>query len=166
MVSISLFIAIWNRWQCVICRLVYNKGPYEYKKLSWYWIIWTKNRGHQIKINTVQLLSVVLLYRESWMHLHKFIMKLKYVYLIPLIEICRLWYGEKHATSEEFYIVHLYMLMYYRWKEFGNKDVLILMIFMSNCSWTESLDVFIHFLYPYTCPPQKPWYFTVGFILL
>lgn len=58
------------------------------------------------------------------------------------------------------------MLMYYRWKEFGNKDVLIPMIFMSNCSWTESLDVFIHFLYPYTCPPQKPWYFTVGFILL
>lgn len=75
----QFIIAIWNRWQCVICRLVYNKGPYEYKKLSWYWIIWTKNKGHQIKINTVQLLSIVLLYRESWMHLHEFIMKLKYV---------------------------------------------------------------------------------------
>lgn len=64
------------------------------------------------------------------MYLYEFIMKLKYVYLISLIEICRLLCGEKYVIFEEFYIVYLYMLMYYRWKEFGNK-VLILMIFIS-----------------------------------
>lgn len=132
MVSISLFIAILNR--CVICRLIYNKGPYEYQKLSWYWTIWTKNRDQQIVINTVQLLSIVLLCRESWMHLQKFTtcIKLKYVYLILLVEICRLWCGKNMQILKNFIylVVHLYMLMYYRWKEFGNK-VLISMIFIS-----------------------------------
>lgn len=140
MVSISLFIAILNR--CVICRLIYNKGPYEYQKLSWYWIIWTKNRDQQIVINTVQLLSIVLLCRESWMHLQKFTTCIK---LNMYIWYCWLKYVDYDVVKNMqilknfiYLVVHLYMLMYYRWKELGNKVVLIPMMFISNGSWTES----------------------------